>query len=280
MVVSTQVKSGPLGAVTLMRPRGVIARRARTEVWVIKMTEEGPLGLRAARVLLGGADRSARRRRDDRDRSLLARATLMRLLATRADTDAASVVIDHDEAGRPIVRGNDRLMLAVAHSGEFVACAVSTRRVGVDIERSDRVEADYDLARLVCTPHERRELERLPVPLHRAALIRLWTRKEAVVKALGVGLAIAPGHVDVSRDRPIAHGAGVGALRVCDLTGGPDGYAVAVATETRRTRVRAHLIVADAAWSMPARATPSRLRADSATATVGCPRRSRHRERT
>ena len=63
-------------------------------------------------------------------------------------------------------------MLAVAHSGEFVACAVSTRRLGVDIERSDRVEADHDLARRVCTAHERRQLERLPAPLRRAALIR------------------------------------------------------------------------------------------------------------
>jgi 4'-phosphopantetheinyl transferase len=258
MVVRAQVKSGPLGVVTLMSPRGVMARRASTEVWVIKVTEEGPLGLRAARALLGGADRSDLRRRDDRDRSLLARATLMRLFATRADTDAASVLIDHDEPGRPIVRGNAGLMLAVAHSGDFVACAISTRRVGVDIERSDRIEADDDLARRVCTSHERRELERLPAPLRRAALIRLWTRKEAVVKALGVGLAIAPEQVDVSRDRPIVHGAGVGALRVRDLAAGPDGYAVAVATETCRRRVRAHLIVADAAWSMPARATPSR----------------------
>jgi phosphopantetheinyl transferase len=261
MVVSTRVKSGPLDVVTLMRAPGAMARRASTDVWVVKVTEEGPLGLRAARVLLGGVDRSDRRRGDDRDRSLLAHAALVRLLATRTDTDAAPVVIDHDEAGRPIVAGNDRLMLAVAHSGEFVACTVSTRRVGVDIERSDRVEADHDLARRVCTAHERRQLERLPAPLRRAALIRLWTRKEAVVKALGVGLAIAPGHVDVSRDRPVVEGAGVGALRVCDLAGGPDGYAVAVAMETRRTRVRAHLVVADAAGSMPARTMPSRLRA-------------------
>jgi 4'-phosphopantetheinyl transferase len=260
MVVGIQVRRAPQDVVELMRPRGVVARRASAEVWVIKVTEEGPLGLRAARALLGGGDRSAGRRRDDRDRSLLAQAALARLLAARAGVDAASVVIDHDEGGRPIVRGDARLMLAVAHSGEFVACAVSTRRVGVDVERSDRVEADHDLARRVCTPGERRQLERLPAPLRRAALIRLWTRKEAVVKALGAGLAIAPGQVDVRRDRPTVHGAGVGALRLCDLAGGPDGYAVAVATETRRARVRAHLIVVDVAWPMPARATPSRLR--------------------
>jgi phosphopantetheinyl transferase len=260
MVVGTRVKSGPLDAVALMRPPGVMPRRASTDVWLIKVTEEGPLGLRAARVLLGGVHRSDRRRGDDRDRSLLAHAALVRLLATRADMDVASVVIDHEEGGRPIVAGNPGLMLAVGHSGEFVACAVSTRPVGVDIERSDRVEADHDLARRVCTVHERRQLERLPAPLRRAALIRLWTRKEAVVKALGVGLAIAPGRVDVRRDRPVVDGAGVGALRVCDLAGGPDGYAVAVATETRRARVRAHLIAADVAWPIPARATPSRLR--------------------
>jgi 4'-phosphopantetheinyl transferase len=238
-----------------------MARRASTEVWVVRVTDEGPLGLRAARALLGEAERSTPGQRDDRDRSLLARATLARLLAARAGMDAGSVVIDREDSGRPIVRANPGLRLSVAHSGEFVACAVSTRSVGVDIERSDRVEADDVLARRVCTAGELRELERLRPPLRHVALIRLWTRKEAVVKALGVGLAVAPEDVDVSRDRPVVHGDGAGALRVCDLAGGPDGYAVAVATETSRMRVRAHLIVGEKAWAMQLRTMPSRLSA-------------------
>jgi hypothetical protein len=157
MVVGTRVKSGPLDAVALMRPPGVMPRRASTDVWLIKVTEEGPLGLRAARVLLGGVHRSDRRRGDDRDRSLLAHAALVRLLATRADMDVASVVIDHEEGGRPIVAGNPGLMLAVGHSGEFVACAVSTRPVGVDIERSDRSSC-----RRSWTVHTRRASPRTP----------------------------------------------------------------------------------------------------------------------
>ena len=127
------------------------------------------------------------------------------------------------------------LHVSIAHSGEFVACALSDRRVGVDIERADRPEADDALAAAsarrpnaggssTCRPHQRTR-----------ALIRLWARKEALAKALGVGLALPFDQLDVRHDIPLIGGVRAGALRVRDVEGGPDGYAVAIAS--RRSRV-------------------------------------------
>jgi phosphopantetheinyl transferase len=226
------------------------ARRSSVDLWVVKLTDEGPLGLRAAHSLLGGPAAPDRRAIDDQRRSVLARAAVTRLVATRTGVDTARVNLVHDARGRPLVSGS-ALHLSIAHSGEFVACAVSDRRVGVDIERFDRAEADADLARRACSPVEREQLGEVTGP----ALIRLWTRKEAVAKLLGLGLALPFEQLDVRRDTPRIGGARASGLTVRDLGGGPDDYAVAIATEGR-CRVSARLVVEgrDSAMAMPGRA--------------------------
>jgi phosphopantetheine--protein transferase-like protein len=103
--------------------------------------------------------------------------------------DPRTVTVGHDERGRPLLLDFAALHASIAHSGEFVACALSDRRVGVDVERADRPEADDALAARVCTSAERRQLEHMPAGPRKRALNRLWARKEALAKALGVGLA-------------------------------------------------------------------------------------------
>ena len=65
------------------RSRGRIAQHALgagpVDLWVVKVTEDGPLGVPAARALLGAQGSDARQRIDDRRRSLVARAALARL---------------------------------------------------------------------------------------------------------------------------------------------------------------------------------------------------------
>lgn len=225
-------------------------QRSNVDLWVVKVTDEGPLGLRAAYALLGWPAAFDRRAITDQHRSVVARAALTRLVAARTGVDAAWVNLDYDARGRPLVSGS-ALHLSIAHSGEFVACAVSDRRVGVDIERVDRVEADHDLARRACSSAEREQLGELTGP----ALIRLWTRKEAVAKVLGLGLALPFEQLDVRRDTPRIGGVRASRLTVRDLVGGPEDYAVAIATEGR-CRVSVRLVVdgRDSAMAMPARA--------------------------
>jgi len=248
-----------LVALVNRRSRGRIAQHALgarpVDLWVVKVTEDGPLGAAAARALLGAQPSGARQRIDDRRRSLVARAALARLAAATTHVDPAAVVVAHDERGRPVLRDCPELHVSVAHSGDFVACAISGRRVGVDVERTDRPEADDALGARVCAPTERRRLEHMPAEPRTRALIRLWARKEAFAKALGVGLALPFEQLDVRHDIPLIGGVRAGALRVRDVNGGPDGYAVAIAAEGRGYRVRAHLIVGDSAWRMTARPT-------------------------
>jgi 4'-phosphopantetheinyl transferase len=210
------------------------------DVWVVRVRDDGPLGVLAARALLGADADTDRRPEDDRRRSVVARGVLVALVADRTRLDPARVVISYDERGRPSIAGS-ALQVSIAHSGEFVACAVSDSRVGVDIERSDRPEADAALAKRVCMASELLHLEQLAEGARAPALIALWARKEAVAKALGLGLAIPFDQLEVRTDSPRLDGVRQKALRVRTLEGGPAGYSLALASGRRWSRVRVHL---------------------------------------
>lgn len=77
--------------------------------------------------------------------------------------------------------------------------------VGVDIENESSANFDGFEA-VAMTARERGQLRSVPPLLETAFKTRLWVRKEAVLKALGTGLAIDPSRVDVSGSNPAVLG--------------------------------------------------------------------------
>ncbi|MGH3663924.1 MAG: 4'-phosphopantetheinyl transferase family protein [Micromonosporaceae bacterium] len=94
--------------------------------------------------------------------------------------------------------------LSISHSGQRVAVAVTSHTpVGVDVEQVDRRLELEQLAPSILTPYEQTELSRLPADARQDGLLRYWTRKEAVLKATGYGLMVAPDTIAVSApDQP------------------------------------------------------------------------------
>jgi len=92
----------------------------------------------------------------------------------------------------------DGIEFSVAHSGDRVAVAVTRAGpVGVDVElRSPRVSAaDRDL---VLGAGEAATLDRFAGDERDRAFLVYWTRKEAILKAAGIGLAVSPADVVVT----------------------------------------------------------------------------------
>ena len=81
---------------------------------------------------------------------------------------------------------------SLAHSAGLVACAVSgPRRLGIDLERRGARRRSLEgLAQAVLHPQERAQMARLAPGERTAFLLRCWTLKEALAKALGQGLAL------------------------------------------------------------------------------------------
>lgn len=98
-------------------------------------------------------------------------------------------LLDH---GKPIVESPDVACRAfnVAHTHGLVVCGLGGREqwLGVDVEWMDR-RTDPDLARRYFAAAEIRQLDATKSEdEHRELFLKLWTLKEAFIKAIGTGL--------------------------------------------------------------------------------------------
>lgn len=94
------------------------------------------------------------------------------------------------ETGKPFLNGNNAPSISISHSGNWCACAVTKALlVGVDIEAIKPRNWD-EYCRDVFHPEEAKwVLDVVGFERDVRGLI-CWCRKEAVVKALGIGLSV------------------------------------------------------------------------------------------
>jgi 4'-phosphopantetheinyl transferase len=107
--------------------------------------------------------------------------------------------------GRPRIAAADAgeagLDYSVTHTGELLLLAYVTHGlVGIDVEAADRRLGTARLTRYALTPAEAALVSAAPRANQAAVFCRLWTRKEALVKLTGHGLAVPLSSVDVIAD--------------------------------------------------------------------------------
>jgi 4'-phosphopantetheinyl transferase len=94
------------------------------------------------------------------------------------------------EHGKPHAPSLAGLDFNLSHARNHVLLAFARNQpLGVDLERIDRRLALEDLARRFFAPAEADALDRLSDDERLPAFLRLWTCKEAVLKAIGAGLS-------------------------------------------------------------------------------------------
>jgi 4'-phosphopantetheinyl transferase len=175
-------------------------------------------------------ERVGRRRfATDRDELALGYALHRLLLGKALDRDPTEVPIGRDSLGCPRLRG-ELLFTSLSHANHCIALAVTaTGPVGVDLEPAARASAMPEIAGRVCHPVDAAELAAFVGPEWSAALLALWVRKEAFLKAAGIGLERemqtfpAPDNALLTLPRP---GGKSARLQMLDV--GPD-WAAAVA---------------------------------------------------
>lgn len=74
---------------------------------------------------------------------------------------------------------------SISHSADWLACAVSTFPVGVDIEDTSRARDVDALIEVTCSDAERRQMSRLSARDSRQAFHARWSLKEAWIKQSG-----------------------------------------------------------------------------------------------
>lgn len=131
------------------------------------------------------------------DQALITRALLRSELAQVTGLSADALAFGHGPAGKPYLQQNPALPFNLSHTTRWVALAyvagppaANGFAVGLDIEHAGRVHLSIDrLARRFFTPQEQAVLQTLHGAARQLLFFRLWTLKEAWVKAHGLALA-------------------------------------------------------------------------------------------
>lgn len=130
----------------------------------------------------------SRRIATDRDQLALGYALHRMLLAKLLGCDASKVPIGRDAQGCPRLSGST-LSTSLSHADHCVAVAIATEGpVGVDIELTERAPVVPEIADRICHPSDTAGIAVLPGLARDEALLALWVRKEAYLKAAGIGL--------------------------------------------------------------------------------------------
>jgi len=183
----------------------------------------------------------------DRIRYITSRGTLRFILANYLSMDPQMISIVQGQFGKPLLENDPHhIQFNLSHSNGLGLFAFTIgHRIGIDVERILPLRDFEQIADFFLSPNEMEALDRLPGESRLDGFYAAWTRKEAFVKALGVGIgnSLDKFEVNVSPDeepvitalhQEIANGS---VWRLLDLKPDPN-YAAALAVDSDEISLR------------------------------------------
>jgi 4'-phosphopantetheinyl transferase len=229
---------------------------AEVHVWFASISEYRSL-LPELNSLLSESERARAERfrfQDLRDAYVTRHGLLRAILAEYVHTPAAEISFQYGRHGKPAICGS-RLSFSHSHSGDLALFAIGTAAMlGVDVEQVRPIPELDDLARHYFSHSESDALLAQSPERRIGAFFACWTRKEAVLKAIGEGLR-SLSRVELSPDdqrellRIESEDAGSWRLRAFTPVA---GYTAAIAVKQAELRLQCHPLptrFADAALS-------------------------------
>lgn len=126
-----------------------------------------------------------------RQRFIAGRCALRAILALYTGEPPAALTFTHNADGKPAL-ASGVLHFNLSHSQDHAALAIAANTpVGVDVERLRPLPNLPDMLEMILTEGEKRDLLAVPAGGHERAFLEMWTRKEAVMKAVGGGYRLA-----------------------------------------------------------------------------------------
>lgn len=166
---------------------------AGVTLWLVDLAQPAPVHDLACLSTEEQARAGRFRALRDCDRYLRAHAAMRQLLAGHTGCMAHELVYVTGPFGKPRLAGLPASHFNLCHSEDMAVIAISdAAEIGVDVEMLREVPDASALAEQHFTPAERVEYALVPAGQSQCAFLRGWTRKEACVKAAGLGLSLAP----------------------------------------------------------------------------------------
>ena len=169
---------------------------ADVALWLVRLTAAPPALIEGAQSLSLAEHAAGARFKSPilQTRFLQRRVALRAILAGYLGVSAAELVFMENEFGKPALHAslaNTGLTFNSSHSGPVAVIAVGkSRRIGIDVEAVRPIKDAEKIATRFFSAQESTALAALDPDERNAGFLLCWTRKEAVIKALGGGLSI------------------------------------------------------------------------------------------
>ncbi|WP_314590397.1 4'-phosphopantetheinyl transferase superfamily protein [Paenibacillus terrigena] len=128
------------------------------------------------------------KRKKDAELCLLADILVRAFVINRLKLDNAQLNFDKNKYGKPYLIGFPSFHYNVSHSGDWVVAAFDSQPIGIDIEKIEPL--DLQIAESICTENEFSYLITQSGPDRLSYFYKLWTLKESLTKAIGMGLSL------------------------------------------------------------------------------------------
>lgn len=175
------------------------SRKALSErdvhIWHLLLDQPAPLVQQFAHLLSTDERAKASRFHFERDRTryIVGRGFLRCLLGNYLDIEPQQLQFDYGRHGKPSLAGlshPDALSFNLSHAHHLVLYAVTCgRAVGIDLEYIRQVSEPEQIVERFFTAHEIKTFYALEPSQRLDAFFRVWTFKEAYLKATGAGLS-------------------------------------------------------------------------------------------
>jgi 4'-phosphopantetheinyl transferase len=138
---------------------------------------------------------------EDRARFTLGRALIRQSVGAYLDLEPEAIELSYTDLDQPGLKNDANLHFSISHSHELVAVVLTAHaRVGLDVEWMQTNSDLDDLANRIMSATEIETFQKLPPAEKCDAFFRVWTRKEAYLKALGEGISEGLQEISVSLD--------------------------------------------------------------------------------
>ncbi|MFC1668393.1 4'-phosphopantetheinyl transferase family protein [Chlamydiota bacterium] len=124
-------------------------------------------------------------------RFIVSHGMLRQILACYVNVSADTLTFSYTEKGKPeLLNSHNHIRFNLSHSHEMALVGVLIEvPIGIDIEYLPK-ETDVDgLAKRFFSSQEYEQLSKIPNSIKQEAFFRIWTLKEAYLKATGEGIA-------------------------------------------------------------------------------------------
>ncbi len=131
-------------------------------------------------------------------RFLLSHAILRWILSRYLEQSPDTISFEKGAHGKPYVEGRS-IQFNMTHSNDLALYAISAEmEVGIDVEYIEHPRRSDALVKRFFSKQEHEEYQGFPEDERGLAFYRAWTRKEAYLKATGLGLSYPLDRFDVS----------------------------------------------------------------------------------